>query len=72
LLSLTLLFSTLTAGLGMATNAPVFGLISITIYFGLLFLTQAFSNSAWGIIWVFAFTGFMGYILGQQCAPKLP
>ena len=27
-------------------------------------LTQALRNSAWGIAAIFAFTGFMGYILG--------
>ncbi len=33
-------------------------------YFGLLFLTNALRNSAWGILAVFALTGFMGMTLG--------
>lgn len=64
LLSLTLLFSTFTAWVGMVTNAPVLGWLSIPIYMGFLFLTQVFSNSSLGLVFVFAFTGFMGYSLG--------
>jgi modulator of FtsH protease len=33
-------------------------------YFGLLFLTTKLRNSAWGILAVFALTGFMGATLG--------
>jgi modulator of FtsH protease len=33
-------------------------------YFGLLFLTHKTQNSAWGILSVFALTGFMGFTLG--------
>jgi len=33
-------------------------------YFALLFLTNWLRNSAWGILSVFALTGFMGYTLG--------
>jgi len=65
LLSLTLLFSALVAGFVMTTQAtplnPIFTLIG---YFGLLFLTSRLRNSAWGILSVFALTGFMGYTLG--------
>ena len=64
LLSMTLLFSAFTAWLGMVTNAPVLGLLALPIYFGLLFLTQMLRNSVWGIVSIFAFTGFMGYTLG--------
>ena len=39
-------------------------IISIAGYFGLLFLTSALQNSAWGIVAVFALTGFMGFTLG--------
>jgi modulator of FtsH protease len=38
--------------------------ITLVGYFGLLFLTQALRNSAWGIASVFALTGFMGLTLG--------
>lgn len=64
LLSLTLLFSAAMAGVAMVTNAPPMGLITIVVYFGLFFLTSALRNSAWGILSVFALTGFMGYTLG--------
>ncbi len=65
LLSLTLLFSALTAGLSMAYNWPHPGLILTLVgYFGLLFLTTRFRNSGWGLLCVFALTGFMGLTLG--------
>lgn len=65
LLAMTLLFSAATAGLAMAMNLPHPGMIvSMVGYFGLLFLTTRFSNSAWGLVWVFALTGFMGMTLG--------
>jgi modulator of FtsH protease len=67
LLSLTLLFSALTAGIAIATNMPYFGpIITIGGYFGLLFLTTALRNSAWGLLSVFALTGFMGLTLGPM------
>lgn len=65
LLSLTLLFSAVTAGIAMATNAPMLNVwVVLGGYFGLLFLTQYLRNSAWGLASVFALTGFMGYTLG--------
>lgn len=65
LLSMTLLFSALTAGLAMYFNLPHPGtLLTLVGYFGLLFLTTKFSNSAMGLVWVFALTGFMGLTLG--------
>jgi len=65
LLSLTLLFSAAVAGISMALNLPHPGLIiSLAGYFGLLFLTSKFRNSAAGLLCVFALTGFMGYTLG--------
>lgn len=65
LLSLTLLFSAVTAGAAAALNAPHPGLIiTLAGYFGLLFLTTKFQNSAKGLLCVFALTGFMGYTLG--------
>jgi len=65
LLSMTLLFSALTAGLSMAFSLPYPGfLITIVGYFGLLFLTHKLQNSAWGLAAVFALTGFMGLTLG--------
>jgi modulator of FtsH protease len=65
LLSLTLLFSALTAGLAMALNLPHPGLLlTFAGYFGLLFLTSKFRNGGLGLLFVFALTGFMGYTLG--------
>ena len=65
LLSLTLLFSALTAGVAMATNAPpLHWLITLGGYFGLLFVVTRLRNSVWGLLAVFALTGFLGYTLG--------
>jgi len=65
LLSLTLAFSAVTAGAAMALNLPHPGLIVTLVgYFGLLFLSAKFKNSAAGLGFVFALTGFMGYTLG--------
>ena len=65
LLSMTLLFSAAMAGVSMAMNWPYFGMIPTLVgYFGLLFLTSKFSNSALGLVFVFALTGFMGVTLG--------
>lgn len=63
LLSFTLLFSAATAMFGVVTNAMPSGLLTIVGMFGLLFLTRSLSNSRWGLVAVFAFTGFMGYTL---------
>ena len=65
LLSMTLLFSAIMAGVSMAMNWPYPSfMIVLGGYFGLLFLTTKLRNSAWGILSVFALTGFMGATLG--------
>ena len=65
LLSMTLMFSALTAGASMALNLPHPGLILTLVgYFGLLFLTSKFRDTGLGLAFVFALTGFMGYTLG--------
>lgn len=65
LLSLTLLFSAAMASVAMVTNAPMLNIwLVLGGYFGLLFLTHYLRNSAWGLVSVFALTGFMGYTLG--------
>ena len=65
LLGLTLLFSALTAGLAMVSNAaPLNPFITIILYMGLLFGTFKLQNSGWGLLMVFALTGFLGYTLG--------
>jgi len=65
LLSMTLLFSALVAGISMMLALPHPGLmITLVGYFGLLYLTSRYRNSALGLVMVFALTGFMGYTLG--------
>lgn len=65
LLSMTLLFSGVTAGISMAFNLPHPGLLLTLVgYFGLLFAVTKLRNSGWGLVCVFALTGFMGLTLG--------
>ena len=65
LLSMTLLFSAAAAGLSIALDLPHPGLLlTLAGYFGLLFATTYYRNSAVGLLCVFALTGFMGYTLG--------
>lgn len=65
LLSLTLLFSAAAAGYAMKSNAQPVGFILLLVgMFGLYFLTTALRNSAWGLLAIFLFTGFMGYSIG--------
>jgi modulator of FtsH protease len=65
LLSMTLLFSAITAGVSSALSLPHPGLLLTLVgYFGLLFLTTRYRNSGVGLVMVFALTGFMGYSLG--------
>ena len=67
LLSLTLVFSAVTAGISIAINMPYMGvLVTLGGYFGLLFLTSYLRNSAWGLLSIFALTGFMGLTLGPM------
>lgn len=65
LLSMTLLFTAVTAGIAMVINMPpMHWLIVLGGYFGLFFLTNVLRNSVWGIASIFALTGFMGLTLG--------
>ena len=65
LLSMTLLFSAMTAAFAMALDLRGPGLLVTMVgYFGLLFAVHRLRNSAWGILAVFALTGFMGFTLG--------
>ncbi|MBB6092298.1 modulator of FtsH protease [Povalibacter uvarum] len=64
LLGATLAFSALMAGVSMALNVPFMGLWMLLPYFGILFAIHKTQDSAWGIFWVFALTGFMGLTLG--------
>jgi modulator of FtsH protease len=65
LLSMTLLFAAVTAATSLALKLPHPGLIVTLVgFFGLLFAVHKLKDSAWGILVVFALTGFMGYTLG--------
>ena len=65
LLSMTFLFSAITAYFSYASGArPMNPLLMIGGVYGLMFLTQALRNSVWGLVSTFAFTGFLGYTLG--------
>jgi len=65
LLSMCLGFSALVAGASTALKLPHPGiLLTLGGYFGLLYLTHRNRNSGWGLVSVFALTGFMGYTIG--------
>ena len=65
LLSMTLAFSAVVAATSVALKLPHPGIILTLIgFFGLLFAVHKLKDSGWGILSVFALTGFMGYTLG--------
>jgi len=65
LLGMTLAFSAVMAGISMALNVPYMGpTVTLVGFFGLLFLVHKTANSAWGLLSVFLFTGFLGLNLG--------
>jgi modulator of FtsH protease len=65
LLSMTLVFSAVTAWLAMAIKAPPLGFIPLLVgFFGLYYAVNKTQNSVWGIFWTFALTGFFGFVLG--------
>lgn len=65
LLGACFVFSALMAFIASATNAlPMNPLLMIVGMYGLMFLTSSLRNSPWGLVSVFAFTGFLGYTLG--------
>lgn len=65
LLSLSFIFSAIAAYVSFSVGSRALNpLLFIVGAYGLIFLTSALRNSAWGIVSVFAFTGFMGYSLG--------
>jgi len=65
MLSMTLLFSAITAGISMSINAPLLSpIITLIVYFGLFFAVNATKNSPMGIVLTFALTGFLGFTIG--------
>ena len=64
-LGMTLAFSAFTAGIAMVTGAAIMNpWLMLAVYFGLLFATSATRTSGWGLFFVFALTGFLGYTAG--------
>ena len=63
LLAMTLAFSAVVAGISMAMNAPYLGLWTLLPYFACLFMVEKTKNSAAGLFWVFALTGWLGFTL---------
>ena len=65
LLSMTLFFSAIVTAISVSLKLPHPGIIITLVgFFGLLYATSKLQNSAWGLLAVFALTGFMGYTLG--------
>lgn len=64
LLGMTLAFSALTAFFAMASGLQMNILVFFLGAYGFMFLTHKLANSAWGLLSVFGFTGFMGLALG--------
>jgi modulator of FtsH protease len=65
LLAMTLAFSAAMAAVSMMMAWPPMNIFVLLIgFYGLLFLTHKTANSAFGIVSVFALTGFMGLTLG--------
>jgi modulator of FtsH protease len=67
LLSMTLLFSCVTAGISMAMGLPQGAALILTLVgFGLLFVVNRTADSSKGLIAIFAFTGVMGASIGPM------
>lgn len=64
LLSLTLAFSAITATASTVLMLPSWPDSDLVGMYGLMFLTYKTANKPVGILSAFAFTGFLGYILG--------
>ena len=61
LLSLTLLFSAVTAAFSIAASVPAMNpILTLVVYFGLLFGIQKTKDSSMGLVLTFALTGFLG------------
>jgi modulator of FtsH protease len=66
LLSMTLAMSSVTAAIAMIANIPMMNpILTLVVYIGLLFATAKLQNSVWGLVTIFALTGFMGLTLGS-------
>ncbi|HFB65118.1 MAG TPA: Bax inhibitor-1/YccA family protein [Aeromonadales bacterium] len=69
LLAMTLIFSAFTAWYAATNFVQPMGLVVTLIgVYGLMFAVYKTANSIWGLFFVFAFTGFLGYSLGPLLA----
>ena len=67
LLSMTLVFSTVTAVISMAMNlSHMMALVMMLGAFGVMFIVNKKAEQSSGIFWLFAFTGLMGASLGPM------
>lgn len=64
LLSMTILFSAATASVAMTLDVPYMGLWTLLPYFVLLMVVEKTKNSVWGLVSVFALTGWLGFTAG--------
>ena len=67
LLSMTLAFSAVTAGVSMAMGlSHMFALVMTLAAFGVMFIVNKQADKTSGIAWIFVFTGLMGASLGPM------
>jgi modulator of FtsH protease len=67
LLSMTLVFSTVTAVISMAMNlSHMVALVIMLGAFGVMFVVNKKAEQSSGVFWLFAFTGLMGASLGPM------
>ncbi|MGH8504027.1 MAG: Bax inhibitor-1/YccA family protein [Gammaproteobacteria bacterium] len=65
LLAMTLFTSAVAAGVAMAAGAqPVHWLLMLAVFIGMPFVIHYLRDSVWALPLTFAFTAFMGYVLG--------
>lgn len=61
LLAMTIAFAAITASVAMALEMPPLNfIIYLGGFFGLSYAVNKTANSSWGLVWTFAFTGFIG------------
>lgn len=71
LLAMTLLWSAITASVAVAMGAPSLGIVTLLVFFGLLFAVHKTADSGWGLVWTFALTGFLGFSLAPLLSAVL-
>jgi modulator of FtsH protease len=65
LLAMTLVFSAIMAGFSMTMNFARPNILVVLLgFYGLMFLVHKTANSAMGLVSIFAFTGFLGFVTG--------